>query len=67
MWDVSWTTWGGRSDKLLLGFASTVILGSESRGTRDHIFMSHDSGIVCSLHVGAAIMYSFLLQLFSKS
>jgi hypothetical protein len=30
--------------KLLLTLASTVILGSESRGTHDHILRSHDSG-----------------------
>jgi hypothetical protein len=32
------------SGRLLLVLASTVILGSESRGTPDHIFMSHNSG-----------------------
>jgi hypothetical protein len=30
--------------KLLLALASTVILGSEPRGTHDHILLSHDSG-----------------------
>jgi hypothetical protein len=35
---------GSGSGKLLLALASTVILGSGSRETRDHIF-SHDSGI----------------------
>jgi hypothetical protein len=34
-------TW---SIKLLLVLASTVTLGSESRGTHDHILLSHDSG-----------------------
>jgi hypothetical protein len=34
----------GRVDKLLLALASTVILGSESRGTHDHILLSHYSG-----------------------
>jgi hypothetical protein len=34
----------GRSDKLLLALASTVILSSGSRETHDHIFLSHDSG-----------------------
>jgi hypothetical protein len=32
----------GRSGKLLLTLASTVILGSESDGTHDHILFSHD-------------------------
>jgi hypothetical protein len=32
--------------KLLLGRASTVILGSESRGTHDNILLSHDFGTV---------------------
>jgi hypothetical protein len=32
------------SGKLLLALASTVILGSESRWTHDHILLSHDSG-----------------------
>jgi hypothetical protein len=31
------------SGKLLLAFASTVILGFGSGGTHDHIFQSHDS------------------------
>jgi hypothetical protein len=31
------------SGKLLLAFASTVIIGSESRGTEDHILLSHDT------------------------
>jgi hypothetical protein len=30
-------------DKLLQVFASTLILVSESRGTHDHILLSHDS------------------------
>jgi hypothetical protein len=30
--------------KLLLALASTVLLGSESRGTNDHILLSHVSG-----------------------
>jgi hypothetical protein len=30
------------SGKLLLGVASTVILGSVSRSTDDHILLSHD-------------------------
>jgi hypothetical protein len=34
----------GRSGKLLLALASTVILGSESRGAHDHISLSHDFG-----------------------
>jgi hypothetical protein len=34
----------GRSGKLLLALASTVILGSGSCGTHEHIFLSHDSG-----------------------
>jgi hypothetical protein len=33
-----------RSGKLLLVFDSTVILGSQSRGIIDHIFLSHKSG-----------------------
>jgi hypothetical protein len=33
-----------RSGKLLLFLSSTVILGSESRWTHDHILLSHDSG-----------------------
>jgi hypothetical protein len=33
-----------KSGKLLLVLASTVILGSESRGTEDRILLSHDSG-----------------------
>jgi hypothetical protein len=32
-----------RSGTLRLGLASTFILGSESRGTQDHILLSHDS------------------------
>jgi hypothetical protein len=32
------------SGKLLLDSASTVILGFGTRGTHDHIFLSHDSG-----------------------
>jgi hypothetical protein len=32
-----------RSVKLLLAFASTVVLGLGPRGTHDHIFLSHDS------------------------
>jgi hypothetical protein len=34
----------GRSSKLLMVLASTVILGSESHGTHDDILLSHDSG-----------------------
>jgi hypothetical protein len=34
--------WVG-SGKLLLVLASTIILGSESRGVHDHISLSHDS------------------------
>jgi hypothetical protein len=30
---------------LLLVLTSIVIIGSESRGTHDHILLSHDSGI----------------------
>jgi hypothetical protein len=33
-----------RPGKLLLVLASTVILGSQSGGTHDHILLSHDSG-----------------------
>jgi hypothetical protein len=33
----------GRSGKLLLATASTVFLGSWSRGPNEHIFPSHDS------------------------
>jgi hypothetical protein len=33
-----------RSGKLLLVHGSTVVLGSESRWTHDHILLSHDSG-----------------------
>jgi hypothetical protein len=33
------------SGKLLLALASTIIIGSESRGTRDHILLSDDSSI----------------------
>jgi hypothetical protein len=33
----------GRSAKLLMVLASRVIIGSESRGTHDHILLSHDS------------------------
>jgi hypothetical protein len=33
---------GIESDKFLLALASTVILDSGSRGTHDHIFLSHD-------------------------
>jgi hypothetical protein len=33
----------GGSGKLLLATASTVILGSGSRGTHEHTFLSHDS------------------------
>jgi hypothetical protein len=36
----------GRSNKLLMALVSTVILGSEFRGTHDHILLSHESGIV---------------------
>jgi hypothetical protein len=35
--------WVG-SGKFLLVLASTIILVSESRGTHDHILLSHDSG-----------------------
>jgi hypothetical protein len=35
------------SGKLLLVLVSTVILGSESRGTNDHISPFHDSGYQC--------------------
>jgi hypothetical protein len=34
----------GLSGKLPLDRASTVILGSDSRGTHDHISLSHNSG-----------------------
>jgi hypothetical protein len=34
----------GQSAKLALALASTVILGSESRGTHGHIFLSQFSG-----------------------
>jgi hypothetical protein len=33
----------GQSGKLLLAIVSTVILGSEYRGTHDHISLSHNS------------------------
>jgi hypothetical protein len=33
-----------RSDKFFMVLASTVILGSESRGTQEHILLSPDSG-----------------------
>jgi hypothetical protein len=33
----------GRSGRLLLALARTVILGSGSHGTHGHIFLSHDS------------------------
>jgi hypothetical protein len=36
---------GGGSGKLLLALATTVILGSESCGTHDHILLSHESKI----------------------
>jgi hypothetical protein len=36
--------WVSQSGKLLLVLASTVILGSESCGSHDHILLSHDSG-----------------------
>lgn len=35
----------GRLGKLLMAVANTVILGSGSLETRDHILLSHDSGI----------------------
>jgi hypothetical protein len=35
--------WLVESSKLLLALASKVILGSESRGTHNHILLSHDS------------------------
>jgi hypothetical protein len=38
----------GRSGKLLLVLASTVIFGSGSRGTHDHILLSHDPPVVRS-------------------
>jgi hypothetical protein len=38
------------SGKLLLVFASTVFLDSESCGTHDHILPSHDSGSRATLH-----------------
>jgi hypothetical protein len=34
------------SAKLLPALASTAILGSEYRGTPDHILLFHDSGVV---------------------
>jgi hypothetical protein len=39
----------GRSGKLLLAFASTVILGSWSRGNHGHIFLSHASESLATL------------------
>jgi hypothetical protein len=32
------------SGKFLLALVSTIILGSEFRGTHEHILLSHDSG-----------------------
>jgi hypothetical protein len=40
----------GRSGKLLLALASTVILCSESCGIHDHILLSHTSGS-CETHL----------------
>jgi hypothetical protein len=37
------------SVKLLLAFARTIFLGSESRRTYGHILLSHDSGISATL------------------
>jgi hypothetical protein len=48
------SAWG----KLLLTFASTVILGFGPRGTQDHIFLSPDSGCVC-FHVLIYIGFCF--------
>jgi hypothetical protein len=36
-------TYPGRSVKFMLVIASTVILGSGSPGTHDHIYLSHNS------------------------
>jgi hypothetical protein len=41
----------GRSGKLMLVLASTVIIGSEPRGTHDHILLSHDSGCCARANV----------------
>jgi hypothetical protein len=41
----------GRSGKLLLALAGTVILGSESRGTHDRILLRNEPGSVCLVYL----------------
>jgi hypothetical protein len=45
------------SDKFLLVLASTVILGSESRGTHNHILLSHDPGSLAVLQQQTSSFY----------
>jgi hypothetical protein len=49
LWSQGWRDIAGvGSRKLLLVLASTVILGSESRGTHEHVLLSHGSWESCS-------------------
>jgi hypothetical protein len=48
--------------KLLVVLASTIILGSESRGTHDHILLSHDS----ESHATSPVQSSRLLLAFAS-
>lgn len=45
-----------RSGKFLVVFVSTVILGSGSCRTADHIFLCHDSGVVRVELVSSLVM-----------
>jgi hypothetical protein len=45
-----------RSGKLLMAFASAVILCSDSCRTPDYIFLSHDSGVVRMELVSSLVM-----------
>jgi hypothetical protein len=59
------------SGKLPLALASTVILGSVSYRTHDHIFLPHDSGSYVTtpfhLQVSLVLLYSFFVDRFKKS
>jgi hypothetical protein len=48
-----------QSGKLLLTVATSIILGSESHKTHDHILLSHNS-VVQQLCVSACVSVSFL-------
>jgi hypothetical protein len=54
-----WTT-----AKLLLALASTVILGSESHGTHDHVLLCHESG---SLQTTVPVRQLQIMQIIYKN